>query len=100
MVLKGLSFVHVNCRSLYRKNAQMNVLFSDYDIICCSETWLSKAFLDHLVSLPGKTIFRIDRTTRGNKIVRKKLMQLTLSQVKYMYVCMYVYKNVMVITNL
>ena len=68
MVLKGLSFVHVSCRSLYRKNAQMNVLFSDYDIICCSETWLSKAFPDHLVSLPGKKTFRIDRTTQGGGV--------------------------------
>ena len=32
-------------------------------MLCCSETWLDNRYTDDLVSLPNKTIFRMDRRT-------------------------------------
>ena len=65
---KGLKFVHINCRSLYNKLSQITLLFSPYDIICCSETWLTKDYNDAFVEIPGKKVFRIDRNGRGGGV--------------------------------
>ena len=65
---KGLKFVHVNCRSIYPKLAQIEILFSEYDFISCTETWLTKAYPDSLVSIPDRIIFRSDRSTRGGGV--------------------------------
>ena len=66
--MKGLKFIHLNCRSLYKKVAQLSVITSDYDFICCSETWLSSAYPNSLISIHGKSIFRTDRSTRGGGV--------------------------------
>ena len=63
-----MKFSHINCRSLYRKIAQVGILFADTDILCCSETWLSKLYLDHMIAIPGKTIFRQDRSVCGGGV--------------------------------
>ena len=63
-----MKFTHVNCRSLFRKIAQISLLFTDSDFLCCSETWLSTNYDDQMVNIKGKTIFRQDRTTRGGGV--------------------------------
>ena len=63
-----MKFSHINCRSLYRKLAQVGFLFAETDFLCCSETWLSKLYLDHMVSITGKTIFRQDRSAGGGGV--------------------------------
>ena len=65
---KGLKFVHVNCRSLFNKLAQISILFSHYDIIFCSETWLSSNYTDGILEIPGKKLFRRDRNNRGGGV--------------------------------
>ena len=68
MLPKGLNFAHLNCRILYRKIDQVGLLFADYDFLCCSETWLSSAYPDSLISIPNRNIFRCDRTSRGGGV--------------------------------
>ena len=63
-----MKYSHVNCRSLYRKVAQISILFSDSDFLCCSETWLSKSYSDHMISVKDKTVFRQDRNARGGGV--------------------------------
>ena len=60
-MIKGMKFIHVNTRSLLSKLNQMDLLYNDIDIICCSETWLDNRIGNGLVTLNGKTIFRCDR---------------------------------------
>ena len=57
----GLKFVHINCRSLYRKIDQIENLYKNVDIICCSETWLSPKLSNQLLNIPGKQLYRLDR---------------------------------------
>ena len=59
---KGCKFVHLNCRSLYPKLAEISEIFSDFDFICLSETWLTNKHVDSLVSIPDKKILRQDRS--------------------------------------
>ena len=59
--MKGMSIYHVNTRSLFSKLSQMEIIFSEADVLCCTETWLDNRFSNDLVSLPGKSIFRCDR---------------------------------------
>ena len=63
-----MKFSHINCRSLFRKLAQVSLLFKDSAILCCTETWLSPIIIDSMISIPGKTIFRRDRVSRGGGV--------------------------------
>ena len=57
MSIKRMKFYHVNLRSLFGKLNQLDLLYSEVDVICCSETWLDNRFTDNLVNLPGKSIY-------------------------------------------
>ena len=57
-----MTFYHVNTRSIISKLRQLEVLFDDVDILCCTETWLDNRFTDGILKLPGKSIFRCDHT--------------------------------------
>ena len=61
MKLSGFSIVHVNTRSISKKVEILKLLYSEKDIICCSETWLDSRIPDSLVKIEGMTIFRNDR---------------------------------------
>ena len=61
--VKGLKFIHMNTRSLYRKIDEIELLYSNFDFICCSETWLDDRYSDSIVSINGMKIFRLDRPT-------------------------------------
>ena len=61
MSVKGMRICHVNTRSLFSKLNQLEILFKDTSILCCTETWLDNRTCNDLVSLPGKTIYRCDR---------------------------------------
>ena len=61
MSVKGMTFYHVNTRSIFNKLNQMDILFNDVDVLCCTETWLDNRFSNEMVSLPRKTVFRMDR---------------------------------------
>ena len=61
MPVKGMSYYHVNTRSLFSKLRQLEILYPDTDVLCCTETWLDNRFSDVMVGLSGKKIFRCDR---------------------------------------
>ena len=54
---KGLKLVHINCRSLHSMLPQLCLQFKHYDIICCSETWLSSEYTGSLFDFLGKKNF-------------------------------------------
>ena len=60
--LKGFKIVHLNCRSLFPKLTQIDVLFANIDVLCLTETWLHDSFTDDILSLDGKKLFRWDRS--------------------------------------
>ena len=53
---------------MYNKLSQVILLFAKFDIICCSETWLSESFSDAFIQFPGKRVFRSDRNGRGGGV--------------------------------
>ena len=53
--VKGLKFIHMNARSLYGKLDEIELLYSNFDFICCSETWLDDRYSDVLISINGMT---------------------------------------------
>ena len=61
MSVKGISFYHVNTRSLFGKLRQIEMLYSEIDVLCCTETWLDNRYSNNMVTLPRKTIYRTDR---------------------------------------
>ena len=60
--IKGVKCVHVDILSV-KKNRLIACLFSEADLLCCSETWLSSnyAYDDCLVNIQGMGTFRNDR---------------------------------------
>ena len=60
----GFNFVHLNCRSLYKKLDQISHLYSNYDIICCTETWLDKSHTSSMLIIPNMTMYRLDRQNK------------------------------------
>ena len=70
--VKGLSIIHVNCRSLNSNFDKLNQMLNDlqhkFDIIAVSETWLNKYNSD-LYSLNGFQMYNQDRdTARGGGV--------------------------------
>ena len=63
---KGMKYGNVNTRSIFNKLSQIELLYSDVDVLCCTETWFDNRFNDAIVSLPGKTIFKCDRKNNVN----------------------------------
>ena len=39
--VRGVKFIHMNTRSLFRRIDKIRLLYTDFDLICCSETWLN-----------------------------------------------------------
>ena len=65
--VKGVKFIHMNTRSLYRRLDEIRLLYSNYDFICCSETWLDDRYTDDMLHIDDMKLFRLDRlsTRRG-----------------------------------
>jgi hypothetical protein len=65
----NITFCHINIRSINTENrldAFLDQLTDRFDIITCSETWLSKKDLDKKYEIPGYTgPYRMDRTLQG-----------------------------------
>ena len=65
--VKGVKFIHMNTRSLYRKIDELRLLYHDYDFICCSETWLDDRYNDAILHIDGMRIFRLDRKAKPGR---------------------------------
>ena len=61
MVLKGLSILSLNVRGLYSNLNELQARFSDFDVLCFSETWLNSTYNDQMINIQGFEIFRLDR---------------------------------------
>ena len=61
--LRGVSFGHINIHSLFPKHDEVITLLhrSDLDYLGVSETWLSPVVENHEISVPGYSLFRLDR---------------------------------------
>ena len=65
--VKGVKFAHMNTRSIFRKIDEIRLLYSEFDFICCSETWLDDRYADEMLRIDGMKLHRLDRpgNTRG-----------------------------------
>ena len=60
---KGVKILHVNVRSIFRKLAQLDLLYSNIDFLSCSETWLDPRYPDNILNLENMSILRQDRVS-------------------------------------
>ena len=71
--LRGLKCVHQNTRNLLNKLDEIryiiNTLQSGIHLISFTETWLNSSVLDEEVSIPGYTVFRKDRGSKGGGVI-------------------------------
>ena len=71
--LRGLKCVHQNIRNFLNKLDEIrcivNTLNSGIRLILFTETWLNNSVLDEEVSIPGYTIFRKDRGSKGGGVI-------------------------------
>ena len=61
MTSKGLKFINVNTRSISKKVDLLKKLYQNYDVICCTETWLDNRIPDSIVNIDGMSLYRRDR---------------------------------------
>ena len=54
--------MHANTRSIFKKLNLIENLYSNADVLCCSETWLDNRIPDNLVRIQDLKIFGTDRT--------------------------------------
>ena len=64
---KGVSFIHMNVRSLFPKIDQIRAIFQDSKIgvVTISETWLNHRVSDSMINIEGYTMYRQDRSTHS-----------------------------------
>ena len=72
---KGIHLFHLNIRSLFSKNKfdmfKQQMIDSNTDIICLSETWLKPELTDNILNIPGYKLVRFDRNWEENGNVKK-----------------------------
>ena len=71
MSKRGLKLYHVNTRSILNKIAMLQSLYTDVDILCCSETWLDNRVPNNLIKLNNKIVFRCDRHNNVDNYTKK-----------------------------
>ena len=59
--VKGVMFVHMNTRSIYRRLDEIRLFYHEFDFICCSETWLDDRYTDPMIHIDNMNIYRLDR---------------------------------------
>lgn len=62
-LIKGLTFVHLNVRSIINKIDLIRLLLTDsnIDCLCLTETWLKEIISNDLLYIEGYNVFRYDR---------------------------------------
>ena len=59
--LRGLKIGHMNCRSMFFKQIDIQPLLGDLNICCLGESWLHELYTDGMVLWEGKQFYRQDR---------------------------------------
>ena len=70
--MKGLSLVALNIRSLYPKIDELYIRFSEFDLICLSETWTNSNYTNEMLEFSGFDLFRQDRTSSNETLCKKR----------------------------
>ena len=69
---RGMKIIHQNIRSLLKKIDELRLvvlkLNSGILLITLSETWLHKDITDAKLEIPGSTLYRRERTTKGGGV--------------------------------
>ena len=67
--LSGISFAHINIRSLYRKLEDIIrvVTIGEICVLGISKTWLNKSVPDHMINIDNYELFRNDRNSNSGK---------------------------------
>ena len=72
---KGIHLFHLNIRSLFSANKfdmfKEQMINSNADIICLSETWLKQGLTSNIINIPGYRITRQDRSWFENNTIKK-----------------------------
>ena len=68
---KGLKIVHLNIRSILKHRNEVEVTFSDYDIVCLTETWLNGNVENSVIDLPGFIVCRQDRESTVHQVKKR-----------------------------
>ena len=63
MAEKGMKFLYLNTRSLYKHFDEIFLHYSGYDIMCFGETWLTEKIPNNVISKQSYNIFRQDRAS-------------------------------------
>ena len=65
-----IKFAHINIRSLRNKIHEIHTILSTHDIhvLSINETWLDDSISDAALQIPGYTLYRQDRTSRGGGV--------------------------------
>ena len=66
--LPGLKLGHMNCRSMLKKQIDIQPLLDPLSICCLGETWLNDMHTDDMVIWPGKLFYRQDRIPTPDKV--------------------------------
>ena len=59
--MRGLKIGHMNCRSMFYKQIDIQPLLNNLNICCLGETWLHELYSDNMVLWEGKQFYRQDR---------------------------------------
>ena len=62
--------MHVNIRSSYKKLDEIELLYSKFDFIMCSETWLDDRYTDNMINISGFQVYRLDRCKADPMLIR------------------------------
>lgn len=68
--IRGFKISHLNVRSITHKMDSIRLLLKDktFDIFTVSETWLNPRITDAEITIPGYSVVRKDRTSRGGGV--------------------------------
>ena len=58
---KGLKFMYLNIRSLYKHHEELFLNCNNFDMILIGEIWLNSSICDNVISHPDYMLFRLDR---------------------------------------
>ena len=68
--IRGFKISHLNVRSITHKMDSIRLLLKDntLDVFTVSETWLSPKVTDAEITIPGYSVVRKDRNSRGKGV--------------------------------
>ena len=70
-IVKGLKIVHLNIRSIIKHRNEVEIAFSDYDIICLTESLLHDNIENCVIDLPGYITYRQDRFSIHSQVKKR-----------------------------